>query len=307
MKAKSLITLAVVCLMALGGYASTKQFVISARFASYSNHWCYVRGGMTEPYRCPTGYYVQLCVSGGSAANDLAAPTTNTGSIVAGNAWTNYLPADCQEYQVGTVRMGNGTVAYIYPTSNGNVNANIGNADTSRRGWMRCFSAREIIDAAYYGDTASRTAERTLNNTTAVGGWVEEIRMITINPAYRGMRVSNPVQTPIMSGGLYLMTGTVNTVAGGAPNVLGDADVMVWWRTNSSDATGWKALQNLGVVNGAFTGYYAGGSEVIVGMPASGTTLPNSEAAQGPIAVAPVPEPAMALAGLAIAFLLKKR
>jgi len=178
-------------------------------------------------------------------------------------------------------------------------NVNLG---VDRLGCFRIFSDPVITNAAYYVDSDAMLLKPLTDNASS--NMYKSYSTTAPNPAYSKMRVSNPVQTDVRNGLLYLMTGTVNTVSGGATNTLYDSDVMVWWRTNSDP---WKALQGFGAVNGAFTGWYEGGSEVIVGMPASGNALPNSEAYQGPVHVTPVPEPALAVVGLLIAALLRKR
>ena len=198
----------------------------------------------------PVGLYVQKCISGPSGANDFAAPT-NWGWAFSGNAFTNYLPPDCYEYQVGTCFMGDDDSAVGFtPSKPGQVSGDIGSADTTRRGWLRTFSDITIPASAYYGDTLGATAGRTLNNAVNVYQWQSDPVVSNVNPAYViPFSVAPPTQT------IYATFGGTLTVGSGV-NVLPETILLVEYRSQSGGA--WMPFDTTIAANGAFEGTVAG-------------------------------------------------
>lgn len=303
-------------LMLFQAYAATKAFMITDE-AGGPDWLCLARDGSTP---APTGWYVQKCVSGASAVPDYsgadAKPWTNQ-VAASGNAYGNYIFTNaCQEYEIGLCAMGYDTAAQGITEKDGSVSGAIGSSDTTRRGWLRTFSAATIRGAAYYGDTPGADAGRTLNNTTWVFEWSAAPTVNIINPAYNGLalKVLNSTYGAIAYGSApnYGISGQVQNVTSTGSNTLLDQDnLAVYWRTNG-DPT-WYAVASLAWTgNGGWSGTYPGGSDVMVGMSGGATLLPNSSGPvgigyQGPLPVQPiVPEPALAFAGLIALALLRK-
>ena len=175
--------------------------------------------------------------------------------------------------------------------------------NSGKKAYCRMFSTSDATNAAYYSNCAFMWPLEAAAAFRSIGA---DMVVSNINPAYKRLYFDGfPVK--YMAGSAHVISGSVNTVAGGGNNTLANSDVLVYWRSNSGDA--WAALQNFYITgNGDFTGTYPGGTEVMIGM-ASGNPLamPNSTliGAQGP--QVPLPEPALALAGLAGAALLLRR
>jgi hypothetical protein len=297
-----MLIIASIFVLAANLYAATKAFVVTDE-AGDNEHLVKARDNTDAPM----GWYVQKCVSGTSASPDTgdagAMPWTNE-VATSGSAYGNFLASvSCQEYQIDTCKMGDDDSGTGISVKDGSVSGDIGSSDTSRRGWLRSFSATTIRGAAYYGDTPGADAGRTLNNTTWVYEWSADPTINTINPAYNGLKIDYAVSLGTT------ITGHINTVSGGANNVLADNAVAVYY-TNAAGA--WAALGAFTCVNGNFSGTYPGGTLCMVGMPGDPAALPNSSGPvslgyQGPISVPPpVPEPALAFAGLFALALLRK-
>jgi len=197
----------------------------------------------------PVGLYVQKCVSDANGVDDLATPT-NWGWAATGNAFTNYLPPACFEYQVDTCRMGDDDAGVGFTSKPGQVSGSIGSSDATRRGWLRCFSATRITNSAYYGDTLGNTTERTLSSAADAYQWPSDPLITNINPAYL-IPMTQPPPTQTVNG---TVSGSV--LVGPGNDVLPESVLLVEFRDQSGDT--WEPLASMVQVDGSFAGLVSG-------------------------------------------------
>ncbi len=154
-----------------------------------------------------------------------------------------------------------------------------------RKARFRCFSAKHVRDAAYYGDGGDvmlqAMPDRAKNDS---GSWTLSL----VNPAYtRLMFDGPPKRQDIPASGTNdaacaVITGKVNTCPGGANNMLDNKIVMVYWRTNKVDI--WKPLGDFKIQDeGDFSGVCPDVMDLMVGMIVDPTALPTSLLGQGPV------------------------
>ena len=198
----------------------------------------------------PVGLYVQKCISGTAALNDYA-PPTNWGWAFSGNAFTNYLPPDCYEYQVGSCKMGDDDAGVGFGSIKaGQVSASVGSSDATRRGWLRCFSGTLITNSAYYGDTPGADLGRTLNNAVDVYQWQNDTIISNINPAY-----IIPFVIPPPTQSLYATVGG-KLLVGASDNVLPETILLVEYRSQSGGP--WITIDPSIAAGGDFMGVVGG-------------------------------------------------
>lgn len=245
MKSKTLAAVCCVCLIAGLAPAATKAFYVTDELGTDQH---LVR--MKDLAPAPTGLYVQKCISGAAGVDDLVAPT-NWGWATSGNAFTNYLPPDVQEYQVGTCRMGDDDagVAFINLKA-GQVSGTVGSSDATRMGWLRTFSSTAIPLSAYYGDTLGATLGRALNNAVDVYQWSADPVVSIVNPAYIIPFIAPPPTQTVNA----TIAGTVAVGAGN--NELPGSILLVEYRDQASNT--WQTLQATVNPDGTFTGEVPG-------------------------------------------------
>ena len=154
-----------------------------------------------------------------------------------------------------------------------------------RKARFRCFSARHVKDAAYYGDggevTLQALPDRARNDS---GSWTISL----VNPAYKKLmfdKLPTRQDIPALSTGdtaCVVVSGSVNTFPNGANNMLDNKIVMVYWRTNAVDL--WKPLNEFKIQDeGDFSGVCPAVMDLMVGMIIDPSAMPTSLLGQGPI------------------------
>ena len=232
-------------------YAETEVFVATddLGYAPHTNHF-----KLRDGTDATIGVKVQRLVSGPSANNKYAAPTTNivldTSNTNANiNIYGNALPADCQDYEACKTWMGDDDAATAASDAGnaGFVSGLIGSSDTSRHGWLRAFSSTRITNSAYYGD-----AKKT-DTALATGGqynyeWNPSNPAISnVNPAYTIPIDSTPTNGPTYGS----VIGSVFATTSGGNNQLESGYILVEWRyeNSSSWTTGDSSLDANGDFN----------------------------------------------------------
>jgi len=282
MKAIQWITLGCVALLATTARADTKAFYVTDEAVDYQH---LVR--MKDLTAAPVGLYVQKCVSGANAADDYAAPT-NWGWASTGNAFTNFLPPTCYEYQVGTCRIGDDDAGVGFTVGTpGQVSGTIGSSDTTRRGWLRCLSGTHPTNSAYYGDTPGNATARTLSGATDAYQWPGDPLITNVNPAYV-IPFTQPPPTQTLSATISgrIAVGTGN-------NVLPASALLVEYRDQSGGA--WSVLPATVEPDGLFTGAVSGPYPRVVFVRArvadAATPQPGLPISENyPVSI-PIPEP----------------
>ncbi len=245
MKTNLLITLGCVGLLSSATMAATKAFYVTDE-AGDNQHLVRLR----DLSAAPVGLYVQKCISDTAGAEDFA-PPTNWGWASFGNAFTNFLPPGCYEYQVGTCFIGDDDAGVGFtPGKAGQVSGSIGSADTTRRGWLRCFSHDSVAGSAYYGDTLSAAASRTLDSSIDVYQWQSDPVISNINPAYI-IPLTQPPPTQTVNG---VVNGTA--LVGVGNNILPEHVLLVEYRDQSGGA--WHLLTTFVEADGSFSGLVSG-------------------------------------------------
>jgi len=246
-----------------------------------------------------TGMYVQKCISGPNGTFDYA-PPTNFGwsSNPNGPSLTNYLPPECAEYQVGTCVMGDDDSGYGYSQKPGSVSGDIGSSDTTRRGWLRCFSGLHITNSAYYGDTIGDNVKRGLDNFDEAGSWDHDVVASNVNPAY----VIPFLQVPGVVGGVTV-TGRVDASSSGGNNQLESGWIRLRWRYAGQGT--WVATNLTINANGTFQfSPSVDGQTTIVVQAYVPTASPRKDLPiSGEYSVVVVPEPASVMMAVGVAWI----
>ena len=231
-------------------YAETEVFVVTSDpgYQPYTNYFK-LRDGIDAT----VGLKVQRVVSGPSANNKYAAPTTNI-VLDVGNTnaniliYGNGLPSDCQDYIACRTWIGDDDAA-TGATDAGNagfVSALIGSSDTTRHGWFRAFSSTRLTNSAYYGD--SKKADTALASGGAYNyQWDPSDPVIeNVNPAY-----DIPIDSTPTNGVTYgSVVGSVFATDSGANNQLESGFVLVEWR--HEDSSSWTTGDSSLSANGNF-------------------------------------------------------
>ncbi len=231
-------------------HAATETFVVTddSGYVPHTNHF-----KLRDGTDATIGLKVQRIVSGSSANNKYAAPTTNI-VLDAGNTnininiYGNALPADCQDYEACRAWMGDDDAATGAGDAGnaGMVSGLIGSSDTSRHGWLRAFSGTRLTNSAYYGD-AKKTDTALANAGEYNYEWNPSNPAITnVNPAY----IIPFDFTPTNSATPGTVTGSVYSTTAGGNNQLESKWVLIEWRYENS-ATWTTGTSTLGV-NGSF-------------------------------------------------------
>ncbi len=234
MTTKLIIIFSLFFILPIIAHAETEVFVVTddLGYAPQTNHF-----KLRDGTDATIGVKVQRLVSGPSANNKYAAPTTNivldTGNTnININIYGNALPADCQDYEACKTWMGDddSNTSASDAGDAGFVSGPIGSSDTSRHGWLRAFSSTRITNSAYYGD-----AKKT-DTTLASGGeynyeWTPGNPAITnVNPAY----IIPFDFSPTNSATPGTVTGSVYSTNSGENNQLESEWILVEWRYENS-------------------------------------------------------------------------
>ena len=310
---------ALIVWLVLPVYAATEQIVVHTNYTGgTAGRVCHfaLRDGVTY---VPLYYRVQALNN--SADTTEPAPTTNCpASPTVGNIEFGVFapPTYIYEYKYKCGDMGTNeaNVARIFNVP-GLVSRTIGPAaPNTHYGWIRAFSAYEVTNAAYYNDAQYPPflcdSTGFVNYPTNGGATVS---LDKVNPAFMLLHFDGivAISNALPGVGWWPVTGQVGNVSiPGANNILSQDLFAVYWRTNYLAWTcAWVKVDLFGWTgDGSFTGRYPGGSDFIVAPATGAGNMPNSEliGAQGPFkpVVVPVPEPALALAGMVALALIRK-
>lgn len=156
------------------------------------------------------------------------APTTNNAVIIAeigDNALGNFVPVPASEYKVRSTSIGQ-DAAYTLASDTGMpgfISAYIGATNDNYCGWLRIFSAENITNAVYYGDSCASNVVATPNELNC--DWNPYNPTINIiNPAYN----INFISLPGCDNGV--VTGKIVAVAGGANNIIPTESLLLEYR-----------------------------------------------------------------------------
>jgi hypothetical protein len=193
----------------------------------------------------------QLLAMADAGTNSYPPPSTNglVMSVADGtDAVGYYVPAPAFEYRTRSVWMGM-DAAQTWASDAGEpgfVAAYIGATNDDYYGWLRAFSAEEITNAAYYGDTCQPDA-RLITPNQLNCAWTPANPCINIvNPAYQIPYLTLP------GCAQGLVTGHVVALAGGSNNVLAAEWLVVEYQLQG--ATDWQVMTTSVNAHGAFAG-----------------------------------------------------